>query len=317
MTTLPAVSRQMSRASRIGTPDAIRVPKVRLNRATTTLRAIGPTTGRRSFSRSRKRRPGAVRARNRMPMTNRMRIAPSTYHWSIRKRENACRARVGARRSPAPGRLWNTCSNFGTTKIMMRSRIESVTVSDDRGVDQRALHAATQALRLLHEAREARTGSRRARRRSRRPSPCSSRGCRRRCRCFAMASDSGDPLSTSSVTSTMTLLKGPRSICPSRIFRLRTIGRPASCSVESCVVNSVSACCETRSRRRRARAGAGITAVVEPRDGVPRVAVADVFARAGILGISIAPAGRAGYVPLEAVRPDALGLGPRLTRWSP
>jgi hypothetical protein len=35
-------------------------------------------------------------------------------------------------------------------------------------------------------------------------------------------------------------LNGPRSSWPSRILRLRTIGRPASWSVESCEVNCVS-----------------------------------------------------------------------------
>ncbi len=45
MTRLPAVFAQMSSASRIGTPDEISVPSVRVKRATATLRSSEPKTG--------------------------------------------------------------------------------------------------------------------------------------------------------------------------------------------------------------------------------------------------------------------------------
>ena len=44
-TELPAVLATTSRASRIGTPEEIIVPSVRVNRATATLRMSGPNTG--------------------------------------------------------------------------------------------------------------------------------------------------------------------------------------------------------------------------------------------------------------------------------
>ena len=47
-----AVSRQMIRLSRIGTPDATSVPKVRMVRATITFSMIPPKTGSRSFIQS-------------------------------------------------------------------------------------------------------------------------------------------------------------------------------------------------------------------------------------------------------------------------
>ena len=45
MTTFPAVRDTISRASRMGTPLAIMVPRVRLKRATATFRSSGPKTG--------------------------------------------------------------------------------------------------------------------------------------------------------------------------------------------------------------------------------------------------------------------------------
>ena len=51
-TTLPAVSRVMLSACRIGTPEVTRVPRVRLNRAIAVLRWMSPMIGNLSVSRS-------------------------------------------------------------------------------------------------------------------------------------------------------------------------------------------------------------------------------------------------------------------------
>src|SRR5262249_35548237 len=51
--------------------------------------------------------------------------------------------------------------------------------------------------------------------------------------CFAKASERGEALSMSSTTSPREVLSTPGLHWPSRIFRLRRIGRPASCRVES------------------------------------------------------------------------------------
>ena len=63
--------------------------------------------------------------------------------------------------------------------------------------------------------------------------------------CLAIASERVEPLSMSSMTSPSEFLSTPGLHWPSRILRLRRIGRPASCSVESWRVKVVSCLCET------------------------------------------------------------------------
>ena len=58
---------------------------------------------------------------------------------------------------------------------------------------------------------------------------------------FDIASRSVAPPSISSQTSIRQFLKRPGLHCPSRIRRLRRIGRPASCRIENCRVNVVRA----------------------------------------------------------------------------
>jgi hypothetical protein len=61
MTTLPEVRAQMSRASRMGTPDWRSVPSVRVKLATAILRNVGPMTGSVIWSRWMKNFPARVR----------------------------------------------------------------------------------------------------------------------------------------------------------------------------------------------------------------------------------------------------------------
>ncbi len=59
-TALPDVFAVMSRPARIGTPELIKVLRVRQNRATATFRRMGPTRGIRRRIESTRRRPSGV-----------------------------------------------------------------------------------------------------------------------------------------------------------------------------------------------------------------------------------------------------------------
>ena len=64
--------------------------------------------------------------------------------------------------------------------------------------------------------------------------------------CLAKASERVEPLSMSSTTSASEFFRTPGLHCPSRIFRLRRIGSPASCRVESWRVKVQSCLLEIR-----------------------------------------------------------------------
>ena len=131
-------------------------------------------------------------------------------------------------------------SNAGTILIMMNVKMPTATDDDDDRVDHRAFDFALRAIRDRSWK-----SARRCRMTSSAPpaSPALIMLTYRRLKTlgalghrFARASS---PPSISSHESSSEFLSRPGFCCPSRIRRLRRIGRPASCRIESCRVNVV------------------------------------------------------------------------------
>src|SRR5262249_39852379 len=114
-TLLPAVRAVMTRASRIGTPEDTRVPRVRLKRATADFRISAPNTGTRRRKRSIQKWPSSVRYAYRMATAATIGTAIRYQTCSIVKLERLMTNCVGAG-SRCP-KLEKTSAKTGITQM--------------------------------------------------------------------------------------------------------------------------------------------------------------------------------------------------------
>ena len=114
-----------------GTPFAIRVPKIRVKRSTSSLATRSPTRGNVSnHPCQRPRRTGSLSSRRRYRYTPAM-MSPSTHQYCSTNWPTVITTRVGkGNDSPAS---WNIPANRGTTKVRMSITESMATTSNITG----------------------------------------------------------------------------------------------------------------------------------------------------------------------------------------
>ena len=133
MITLPAVLPTISRASRIGTPDDSRVPRVRVKRATAIFCITGPTSGILSMTRSIVILPVLVRDQKRQPTTKPTTTTMMMMMFETTKCDRAMMAAVSAGSASAAPNSENIRSKVGITKTSITEMTEMAITTTPMG----------------------------------------------------------------------------------------------------------------------------------------------------------------------------------------
>src|SRR6266498_3363412 len=115
MVLLPADFATICRASRIGTPEESIVPRVRVKRATATLRTSEPKSGTLSVNASHRTRLLGFETKSLNATTNAIGMPMKRYQFSVSPCERLMKNWVGA--DIAPPKSLNIFSNVGVTKM--------------------------------------------------------------------------------------------------------------------------------------------------------------------------------------------------------